>query len=1522
MFEQVLGTAARAATPVLESARAVIAPPGRRALSSSTHTHFEVRGVHLAGAEPAIEALERRLTELEGVSSAEVNAVLGRVSVGHDPETAGRAELAGVIAEVEREHGLDHHRSPAGELHPGKPEPVVREVGAMALSAAGIGFSAVTALLPLPGFPSGVSTAISLTESVPFLRSTVDRWLGRSLSDTVLETGSAVSHSLARSPLELFTGMTQRFCTSREAISRQQAWQRWEQKVADKPGVHRASALELEPRPVRLPDGRLEKVKNASGAVAMAGSAATFALLRSPQRAMATLSAGVPKAGTAGREAFAAQLATSLSSREALVFEPEALRRLDRVDTVVLDSAMLLTGHHRVEDVVALHEHVDPSQFFGPASALVDPTDPGARQRRGDWSVGPVADFPDLPGEVLRSIGREESVATTFLVLCHQEHPVALVRAVAEMHPLAEAVVDAARTCGSVLVAGQNTALDQRLDVDGRIAGGDRFASSVRQLQSDGHVVAVVSARARAALASADVGLGVADHNGQVPWGAHVVSRSLGDTYTFLSAVDIARDVSKNTAWLCLAGSGLGLLFGWLGPAFGAQGRASLPVQSAALFALGMGTWSGMRAAARRAPAPVERTPWHALPAETVMSMLATTEDGLSTSEAKRRTAPAETGDEQAGVLGATLRGLTGPITPVLGGGAVVSAGLGSVVDALLIMGVMAGSALVDAVHQVGTQRELDQLLDAGQLPVRVRRDGQVQTVPADQLVAGDAVELQAGDGVPADCRLVDGSGVEADESNLTGESQLVQKSEQATTAAQVADRTSMLYQGTAIATGTALAVVVATGSSTEIGRTTRDSGAAEAEPSGVEQRLTTLTKQLLPLSGGAGLGVFLVDVLRGAPIVGAVTRAVGLAVAAVPEGLPFVATVAELAAARRLSNQGVLVRSPSTIEALGRVDALCFDKTGTLTQGRISLRMVSDGAGAAEPEDLDPWQHWILETAVRASPHDDGEQPMAHPTDQAVLDGGRAAGITDHPGQSALLGELLFEPSRGYHAALWDTAEGPRVSVKGAPEVVLDACSRWRRREGATPVDARTRARLREEVERLALGGYRVLAVAERADTDHELTESDVDDLDFLGLLALADPVHPTAAEAVGRLQRAGVELMMITGDHPSTAEAIAAELDMLDGRRVITGAELDSLDDAELAADLPKIAVFARVSPAQKARIVRCLRDAGRVVAMTGDGANDVPAIRLAHVGLALGSHATSAARETADLVITDDRIETITAAIVEGRGMWASVHDALSILLGGNLGEIAYALGSGLLSPSAALNARQLLVVNLFTDVLPALAIAVRPPPDATPERLLSEGPEASLGKALTRDVYLRAGATAGGAGLAWLLARPVSTPSQARTAGLVALVCTQLGQTAAMRGRTPAVLAACAGSVAALAVFVQVPGLSHFFGSSPLLPHQWGLALGSAAVTTAAVVGWQALPFGQPALPAGEQHPQLPGRQVVDGEVETPAEDSAADAAEKPQGSGASANGNGLRPASTATSGQAPRVEIPRTPWPVE
>jgi cation-transporting ATPase I len=313
-----------------------------------------------------------------------------------------------------------------------------------------------------------------------------------------------------------------------------------------------------------------------------------------------------------------------------------------------------------------------------------------------------------------------------------------------------------------------------------------------------------------------------------------------------------------------------------------------------------------------------------------------------------------------------------------------------------------------------------------------------------------------------------------------------------------------------------------------------------------------------------------------------------------------------------------------------------------------------------------------------------------------------------------------------------------------------------------------------------------------------------------------------------------------MITGDHPSTAAAIAEELDILDGAAVVTGPELDSWDDATLDAAVAGATVFARVTPAHKMRIVRAYQRVGRTVAMTGDGANDAPAIRLAHTGIALGGHGSPAAREAADLVVLDDRIETIMDAIVEGRAMWASVRDALAILVGGNLGEVGFVLASTAIAGASPLGARQLLLVNLLTDMVPAMTIALRPPPRRTPEELLHEGPEASLGGALVRQIGLRAATTAAGATGGWLVARATGSSRRAGTVALVALVGTQLGQTAVVGGTSPLVLASTAASASILVGIVQTPVVSHFFGCTPMGPVGWGIALGSAASATAVSV----------------------------------------------------------------------------------
>ncbi len=1448
MLSHLVGLASTLASPVTDGFRPLTGSE-RRVSTSAERSYIEVSGLHRPGTEELARHLERHLTGLDGVHSAEVNGVLGRVTIAHDPDRIAATELARHVADVEHEHGLDG-AAPAGSRHPADAAGVMREVVGLATAVGGLGYAMAGAVFPIRRLSPLVPGAMSLVDTTPLVRATVARRLGDPATDTLFKVGGAAAEVLAQSPVSLVTAACQRVCGYREATARQQAWQRADRELAARAGAHRAAPVDSVPRPAPVPDGPVEYVSNRSAALAAAGYATTLAATRSHERALGILLAGVPKAATAGREAFAAQLDRDLSDRGTLVLDPDALRRLDRVDTVVLDAAALRTGRNVVDEVLTIDaqdpdpaESVDAAELVAAAHDLIDPENPRTHRERDGWTVLPLAELETGVPATARDAARDRAASgATVLALCHRGRPVALVSVAAELHPLAEAVVAAARPAGSVLVAGTGSRLHRRLDADGSVTGGTRLPGAVREMQADGHVVAVVAARGPAALAAADVGIGLADADGPFPWSAHAVCEDLAGACVVLAAVPVARMASYRSAQMSVAGSVVGAPLAGLGPALGAASRGSFPVHAAAWLAIAAGTWWGTAPGRQPRPVPMERTPWHSMSAQAALAVLNSSADGLTETESQRRVLPAEAADAEPGLMRATVEELANPLTPALAAGAGISASVGSIADAVMIAGVLGVNALIGGAQRLRVDRALRELGDTSASEVRLRRDGGQRVASADELVAGDVIELHAGDVVPADCRLLEASGLEADESGLTGESALVTKSVAATAAQQLGDRHCMLYQSTIVAAGDAVGLVVATGERTEVGRASRLNG-DEAPSSGVSERLRTLARQTLPISVGSGIVLLGSDLLRGHPINQALGRAVSLAVASVPEGLPFVATVAELAAARRLSARGALARNPSTIEALGRVDVLCFDKTGTLTKGKIALRQVSDGRRTRPVDDLDPTLRGVVAAAVRASPW---EGKVPHQTDRAVLSGARKRGIGHDEGLENVeqLDELVFEPTRGYHAALWRCRDGHRLTTKGAPEEVLARCSSRQRDGERVPFDATARHEIEAEVEFLARQGYRVLAIAERVASERpELDESRIRDLDFYGLLALADPVRPTAAESVDVLQRASVDIMMITGDHPSTAEAIAAELGLLDGKQVVTGVELDVMDDEQLSAELPKVSVFARVSPAQKARIVRRLRHDGRVVAVTGDGANDAPAIRLADVGIALGKRATPAAREAADVVITDNRIETITDAIVEGRAMWTSVRDALSILLGGNLGEIAFAVGAGLLTGQSALNARQLLLVNLVTDVLPAMAVAVRPPADATPDQLLAEGPDASLGASLTREMYMRATTTAGAAAVAWMLARPVSTVGQASTTGLVAVVGAQLGQTMAVRGRTPLVVAAGAGSMAALATIVTVPGVSHFFGCSPLLPHQWALALGSSAAATGAAVIWQ-------------------------------------------------------------------------------
>ena len=1390
--------------------------------SGSGRVHVPLRGVHHPDAQPAAQRVETWLRSQDGVQRAEVNAVLGHVMVEYDPGRLTVRDITALVARAEEDCGLaGEPRLPPPHTHPAAAGPVLLEAVFAALHLAGLGYTAVGRAVRLPGLVSLAVSALSLVDAAPRGHALLRATLGERGAAALVTTATALSNAAGRRPTGLLVDAVHRVSTHRELAARRAAWARWEAELAQQEGGHRAWSQPDPTRPRPLPHGPVERVSDRVAAAGLAGAVGLLVARRSSQAAAAALIAGAAKAATSGREGFATRLGIETARRDGLVLDPAALRRLDRVDIVVLDAALLRTGRYAVDEVVPVTDRLGVSELTERAHDLVDPRHPRRRRAGGGWSVAPV------PGDPAETAVSRVPAGETVLAMRRGEETVALVGVNERLDPFVEPLLAAARAVGAVLVHG-DAQVARRLWGVATAPAGVSLRDTVRDLQRRGHVVAVVAADS-AALSAADIGIGVARPGEPPPWGAHVFVHRLEQACLLLDAAVSARRVSARSAQLAVVGSVAGGVLAVLGPGGDAAGRAAFAVHMTSLVALGSGLWQATATARRPAPVSADTTPWHAMSPAAVLDTLRTTRAGLPEDESRRRRRPPPRDDTTVGVVRASAEELANPLTPVLATGAGLSAATGSALDALLITTVVVVNALIGGVQRVTANRALRTLRSTSVQPVRVRRAGVETRLPADAIVPGDVITLHAGDAVPADCRIVSASGLEVDESALTGESTPVAKSAQAVSTDTLAERSCMLYEGTVVAAGRAEAVVVATGEHTEAGRTLRHDD-TQAPPTGVELRLRDLTGRVLPLCIGAGIGLAVIDLLRRRPLPVVLGRAVSLAVAAVPEGLPFVATVAELAAARRLSARGALVRNPSTIEALGRVEVLCFDKTGTLTEGRIRLRGVSTGRRTVTVDDsLSPEMREVVAAAVRASPFHLAPDQVTHQTDRAILRGARAVGITAADLGAEHLDELPFESNRGYHATLWRDDSGTHVSVKGAPEVVLPLCA-------ARSVDRRV---VEREVDRLARRGHRVLAVAERVVPGRSRAdEADVRELTFRGLVAMVDPVRPTAAEAVATLRAAGVEVVMVTGDHPSTAEAIGAELDLIDGRGVLTGAEVDALTDDELAAAIPRTSVFARMTPSHKARVVRLLQRSGAAVAVTGDGTNDVPAIRSADVGIALGRRATPAAREAADVVVTDDRIETITDAIVEGRAMWVSVRDALSILLGGNLGEVVYAIITSVLSGTAALNARQLLLVNLLTDVLPAMAVAVRPPAGLSAADLLAEGPESSLGGALTRDIRVRAVTTAAAAGAAWLAARPVSTPGQASTTGLVALVGAQLGQTLVVRGRTPLVAAGVAGSLVLLVAAVQVPVLSRVAGCRPLLPHQWAIGLTAASLATAA------------------------------------------------------------------------------------
>jgi Ca2+-transporting ATPase len=734
---------------------------------------------------------------------------------------------------------------------------------------------------------------------------------------------------------------------------------------------------------------------------------------------------------------------------------------------------------------------------------------------------------------------------------------------------------------------------------------------------------------------------------------------------------------------------------------------------------------------------------WHALDPDEVAARLETSATrGLGGEEAARRLAEHGPNEIQAAhrvpPWRLLLEQFKNVLILILLVAVALSAALGHATEAVVVTVIVLFAVVLGFVQEYRAERAIEALRELAAPTATVVRDGEEVELPARDLVPGDLVLVQAGDKVPADARVTESVNLQVEEAALTGESVPVSKRTEALDDddVAVADRRNSLFAGTAVTYGRGRSLVVATGMETEFGRIAH-------LLQGIETAKTPLQRNLDRVAGvlaRAGLAVVLVVValglLRDEPFVEMLLFGTALAVAVVPEALPAVVTISLTLAATRMAKRNALIRRLPATETLGSVTVIGSDKTGTLTKDEMTARKLLvagelvdvSGAGYAPegsfsyrgaPYEPSPALLEILRGAVLASDAQlvggdgDGEWEIrGDPTEGALVVAAAKAGLhkRELDAQCPRVGEIPFTAESKRMTTLHETSDGVVAYTKGAPEIVLESCARQLTAEGEAALDGEGRAAVLATAQELAGDALRVLAVARKHDATLEDAEQG---LTFVGLIGMIDPPRPEARDAIEVCRRAGIKAVMITGDHPATAQAIASELGLLGSGRVVTGIELEAMDDDELARDVDEIEVYARVSPAHKLRVVTALQEQGHSVAMTGDGVNDAPALKKADIGIAMGITGTDVTKEAAAMTLTDDNFASIVAAVEEGRRVFGNIKKYLMYLLSANLGEVGLLLAASVAGQPLPLTAVLILYINLATDGLPALALSVDPP-----------------------------------------------------------------------------------------------------------------------------------------------------------------------------------------------------------------
>ncbi len=911
-------------------------------------------------------------------------------------------------------------------------------------------------------------------------------------------------------------------------------------------------------------------------------------------------------------------------------------------------------------------------------------------------------------------------------------------------------------------------------------------------------------------------------------------------------------------------------------------------------------TPSKVRASFVNAPLTRPASPaWHALAADECLQQLDASRAGLSTAQTSERLARLGLNRLELAAGRSDLQILWDQFSNVMLIMLLAVAAVSAVVahvearfpkDAIAIVLIVVLNGLLGYLQESKAQQALLALRNMAQPMVQVRRDGQWQRLSSEQLVPGDLIRLEAGDRVPADARLLEVAELGLREAALTGEAEAVFKKAELVLepGTPVLERQNCLFQGTEVVRGRGVALVTATGMATELGQIAELINTAGGEDTPLQQRLDGLAKVLV--SGALALVAVVmgVGVAMGLDLLNLLEVALSMAVAIVPEGLPAVITVTLAIGTQRMVRRAALIRRLPAVEALGSVTVICSDKTGTLTQNRQVVQELRSGTEAvtvggqgyepvgsfsataltapagASPGSVPGGRSLLLQAGVLCSDAElkqDGPSAweiLGDPTEGALVVVAAKDGVDDFAlrnrfprsaeipfsSERQLMAVWVEDPDGTLQAPLGAVAAGSSrlLITKGAPEVIVASCDRWLDGSGVVPLDPAQAQWWLEQARELAAGGLRVLAFA--CAPHHPSPELELERQVLLGLMAQLDPARPEVTEAVATCRQAGIRPVMITGDHPLTARAIGAGIGLTsaDGE-VVLGRELEGFDDATLQQVVARCSVYARVAPEQKLRIVKALQANGQVVAMTGDGVNDAPALKQAHIGVAMGITGTEVSKEAADMVLLDDNFATIVSAVEEGRLVYANIRRFVKYILGSNVGELITIGAAPLLGLTGVpMTPLQILWMNLVTDGVPALALALEPgedglmlrPPARPGESIFARG----IGRYIVRIGLVFAAITI----VMMVYAARSGAPWQPMV--FTTLCLAQMGHALSARSDLPLsrvapfsnpwLLWAVVLTTGLQLALLYVPALSSFFGTVPLAGHDLLVCVGFSLV----------------------------------------------------------------------------------------